>query len=178
MEDRCAWCRGPVRRRKGKPVGKHGKLSDDQLRILHAIHEKRGTSIRELARAVLRTADYASEGSAVEGIRHGWKRLGLKARSRAEQVRIANRNRRIPGSPGNADRAASKRFHRARKGGYRRCAGVKLSYPEKGRPCQRYALVDSDYCLAHDPDRRAEVVERLEDARAAIAPDVAEGAAA
>ncbi len=161
IDDVCAWCRGPLRRRRGKTIGKHGYLTDDQLRILHAMHVERKTTVRELGRAILATTKYASEGSAVEGIRGGWKRLGFKARDRAESAAIANRHRRAPGSPGTADRAANKRFHRARKGGLRRCAGAKLQYPDKGRPCRHYATPGSEYCWQHDPARRVDVEQNM-----------------
>jgi hypothetical protein len=154
----CAWCRGPVRRRKGKPAGKWGYLTDDQLKVLHAIHVKRGASARELARAVLKTTRYKSEHSALEGIRKGWQRLGLRARSQGEATAAANQRRAVPGSPGSADRAANKKFHRRRGGGLRQCKGIKRNAPEAGRQCSRYAAPGSDFCRYHDPAKREAVV--------------------
>lgn len=156
------------RRRRGKPVGKWGKLRDEQLRLLHRFHLEREASIRELAREISAQAGYASEGSALEGIRAGWKRLGLEARSQPQATALANRRRRVPGSPGTADRAANKRFHRRRNGGYRRCQGSRSTYPRKGDPCERWALVGGDFCLQHDPERRAEVLAIVAGAREAI----------
>lgn len=167
----CAWCGGALRPRKGKRLGVYGKLSDDQLRILHAMHDRRGTSIRELARAVIASAGYASEHSALEGIRTGWRRLGLKARAQGEATRRANEARRAEGSPGTADRAVYKRYRRLQAGGYRRCAGVKLNAPGKGRRCRHYAAPGSDFCRSHDPEKRAQVVAIVDAARARIRPE-------
>jgi len=156
--------------RRGKQPGKWGKLSDEQLRLLYRFHLERESSVRELARAIADSAGYASEGSAVEGIRGGWKRLGLKGRGKSEATALSNRRRRMPGSPGTDDRKAYKRFLRSRNGrSYRRCEGLRQNYPRKGEQCERWALVGSDFCLQHDPVRRAEVVAIVAEARERVA---------
>lgn len=170
-EGRCLWCEGLTRARRGggKPKGKWGKLTDPQLRLLHSLHVDEGISQRELGRRVWQRAGFASAHSAAAAIGAGWKRLALPALSRQEMTARANRARRAPDSPGTADRKAYKRWLREKRGGYRTCAGIKTQPPRKGSPCTRYAMEGSDYCLNHDPARRAEVVERVTQAREAIA---------
>src|SRR3954451_10172716 len=40
-----------------------------------------------------------------------------------------------------------------------RCEGIKSTYPNKGRRCSDVPMVGSDFCWAHHPERRAEVVK-------------------
>lgn len=168
----CLWCGGPtVRRsgkRRGKPVGVYGKLTDAQLKALHRFHRDHGVSIRELGRRVWEAAGYASEKSAANAISDGFKRLRLPAMPRELAVRKANESRRSPESPGTKDRAAYKRWRRKRDGGYRPCQGAKLTPPEVGRPCERYALTASDFCRFHSPDLRAAVVAKAAEMRSRI----------
>lgn len=172
---RCLWCDAettespvtPKRRGGWKRPDKVARVTEAQLRALHLVHVQQGLSIRELGRRIWERVGYASEKSAANSISAGWKRLGLRARPKSEATALANVQRRTPGSPGVSDRAAHKRWARERNGGQRRCAGEKLTYPGKGRPCERWAMLGSDFCLQHDPERRAEVVERVERTRAA-----------
>ena len=164
---RCPWCDGPIRTRRGKPVGVWGKLSDDQLRLLHKLHME-GASMRELGRRIYRQVGYASAKAAAVSISHGWRRLGLAARAQGEATRQSNVERRAPASPGTADRKAYKRWRRARNGGLRRCMGVRLTAPRKGHACQHYAAPGSDYCWQHEPARRDEVHEQMAALRARI----------
>lgn len=175
-EGRCLWCGGRTRRKirnGGKPAGVYGKLSNDHLRALHVAHMQ-GTSIRELGRRIYERMGYASPQTAAMGISTGWKRLSLPARPQGEATSKSNVERRTPGSPGTADRSTYKKWLRRKAGAQRPCQGVRLSYPRKGEPCQRWAMHGSDYCLQHDPDRRAEVVARVEAAREA-APNQPKG---
>ncbi len=165
---RCLWCGGETRAKRGggKRPGVWGKLSDEHLRALHVAHMQ-GTSMRELGRQVWERMGYSSPQTAAMGIGTGWKRLSLPARPRAEATAAANAERRTPGSPGTADRTAYKRWLREKAGGRRLCSGVRLAYPRKGEPCQRWAMRGSDFCLQHDPGHRAEVVERAQAMREA-----------
>lgn len=175
-EGRCLWCGGRTRRKirnGGKPAGVYGKLTDDHLRALHVAHMQ-GTSMRELGRRVYERMGYASAKSATGAMQKGWQRLNLPTRDRLDAIRLSNVERATPGSPGTADRSTYKKWLRRKAGAQRPCRGVRLSHPRKGEPCQRWAMHGSDYCLQHDPDRRAEVVARVEAAREA-APNQPKG---
>ena len=166
---RCLWCGGPTRTNRGgwrRPDrAATSLLTEPQVYALHRAHME-GASIRELGRRVWERIGSASERSAANVICDAFRRHGLPARSRSEATAKANAARRAPGSPGTADRAAYKRWSREQAGGRRLCAGVRLGYPRKGEPCQRWAMRGSDYCLQHDPNRRAEVVATAAAARA------------
>jgi hypothetical protein len=167
----CLWCDGPTsqrRRRGGKPRGVYGKLEDRHLHALHHFHTQKGVSIRELGRRVWSQAGFANAHSAGVAISYGFKRLGLAALSHSEATARSNRQRAATDSPGTADRAAYKRWRRKRNGGYRICQGVKLQAPRKGSPCTRYALIGSEFCLMHDPERRAEIVSRAAEMRSKL----------
>ena len=170
-ELRCLWCDTPTRKKKrggGRPVGVHGKLTDRHLQALHHFHLEQGISIRELGRRIWRKAGYASPASAAESISQGFKRLHLPALSRELAVAKANERRRLPGSPGTANRSAYKRWLRSKNGGYRRCKGTKTQPPGKGQPCSRYALVGSEFCHAHEPSRQQAHAAQLADMRARV----------
>ena len=111
----CVWCETPTRTRLGKRVGVHGKLSDDQLRELHRVHDARGVSMRAIARAIWEKVGYASEGSCLEGMRAGWKRLHLASLSQGEATARANRARRLPDSPGRENSKEYRRWRLARE---------------------------------------------------------------
>jgi hypothetical protein len=167
-EGLCLFCDSPTRRgkKRGKPVGKYARLTEAQIRQLHRWH-MRGISIRELGRRVRKEVDFASDKAAAMAISSGFRRYHLEARPQPLATAAKNRQRRSPSSPGTENRSEYMRWLRRKKGGQRVCQGVKLTYPEKGRPCRRWAQAGSDYCLQHDPERRAEVVATVERARAA-----------
>lgn len=167
---RCMWCGEETRKRGrgGKPKGVHGKLEDRHLRALHRLHSEQGLSLRELGRRIWEKAGYANAHSAGMAISYGFRRLGLPALSQAEATARANEARRAADSPGTADRSAYKKWRRRQKGGYRACKGIKRQPPGKGQPCTRWALVGSDYCYAHDPSRREEIVTHAAEMRSRI----------
>ena len=169
-ERHCLWCGGETQRgrRRGKPKGVYGKLSDDHLRALHRFHLEGGHSVRALGRRIWDRAGFASAGSAAMAISTGFHRLGLPVRTQAEGTARSNKGRRGPNSPGTADRAAYKRWLRTQKGGRRRCQGTKLQPPEKGRPCKRWASRGSDFCRQHDVEKRAAMVAQLAEMRKRI----------
>jgi hypothetical protein len=166
---KCLWCGQPIAghgKRRGKPVGKYARLSEAQIRELHRYHLQ-GASIRELGRKVREHVEFASDKSAAMAISSGFRRYHLEARDRGDATARVNRLRRSPDSPCTKNRSEYKRWLREKAGGQRRCAGVKQNYPEKGRPCRHFAMIGSDFCLHHDPERRAEVERMTERARAA-----------
>lgn len=58
------------------------RITDDQLRILNAIHVERGVSIRELGRQIWEQVGCSSPGAADSAIRRGFKRLHLPIEKR------------------------------------------------------------------------------------------------
>lgn len=164
----CLWCDQPTgeAKRRGKPAGVYGRLTDEHIRVIHRYHE-RGYSIRALGRQIYEKMGYASAESAAMAISDGFKRLHLTAQAQPEATASSNRRRAAKDSPGKANSTEYKRWLRKKNGGMRPCQGVRKNYPNKGRPCQRYALKDSDFCLQHDPKRKAEVVQIAKRARAA-----------
>jgi hypothetical protein len=168
-ERECLWCGNPIQgkgKKRGKPVGKYARLTEAQIRELYRYHQQ-GASIRELGRKVRKHIEFASDQSAAMAISSGFKRYSLEARDRSAATARVNRLRKAPDSPGTADRSEYKKWLRKKHGGMRMCSGVKLTYPQKGRPCRLFAQEGSDFCRQHDPQRRAEVVANVEQARAA-----------
>lgn len=157
----------PTTQNRGKR-GCRSRLTDVELRYLYQLHLA-GVSARELGRRVYRVRGYASEKSALEGVSKGWKRLGLKARGRIEMTVLVSTKHGLASRDrsawGEAERAH--RIERRRATGEiraKRCEGKRTSYPDKGGPCRRWALRDSDFCYYHDSETQ-EQVRDLEAAR-------------
>lgn len=47
-----------------------------------------------------------------------------------------------------------------------RCKGIRRWWPNKGAPCSKFAMRGSDYCMQHDEERRAEVLQQTAKAMA------------
>jgi hypothetical protein len=74
----CLWCgRKSWKGRSGVEPRRGSKLTDDQLRSLHKMNQA-GATLTELGRRIWRATGYASEASAIEAIRLGFRRLGLQ----------------------------------------------------------------------------------------------------
>lgn len=71
--------RGVATLPKGNLPGQGCLISDQQLRILHAIHTDRRVSIKRLGQELWEQFGYASAISAERAIGRGFHRLGLKA---------------------------------------------------------------------------------------------------
>lgn len=166
----CQWCDTPLTHKAGRRPGQGCRLTDDQLRVLHAAHVTHERSIRDLAAQVWERAGYASLKACLEGIRNGWRRLGLEYRGRVEATRLASTTHglTVGGSRASEEFRALRRAQRRASGEVhgRRCEGVRTQYPRKGQPCSRSALVDSVFCFQHDPRNREEIARHLEEARA------------
>lgn len=172
FDQRCPWCETPTelepkRRRGGKPTGKWGKLTDDELRTLYEIHVARGISMRELGRMIFERKGFASDKSAATCIGYGWKRLGLRARDRLEATIEASTIHGLARDP--EHRKKLRRATGEIRG--KRCAGRKTQAPGKGSPCSRWAQADSDFCWNHDPRRKAERDEHLRRMRELLPDD-------
>jgi hypothetical protein len=168
LRDTCWWCGGelvlptrpapapaPPRPRRGKPRGKHRRLTDDQVRAAYRLHIDGGLSIRELGRRLYERYGYTSAHSCSVGLCGAFEGLGLQARDRVDAVVLAVtthglRSRGAPSTPEYLALRNARREHRPR------CAGVKTAAPGKGRPCRAPAMAGSRFCAGHDPDRAAE----------------------
>lgn len=167
----------PVRGGWSRPDRRGSKYTETQLRALHVAH-LRGRSINALARQTYEQVGYATHGTAANAISRQWKHLGLAARDRIEQAVLSStKHGRKRRNQTNVEQNAYRRWHAKQMGwnalqgpGRPRCAGVRTQHPDKGGPCERAAMEGSEYCLQHDPARRAEVVSHLEAVRANIPP--------
>lgn len=165
---KCVWCDTPTAERaplkRGKPFGVYGYLTDAQVRAVHRLYEQ-GLSLRACAKRIYPRTRYASEKACANALHGHFVRLGLPRRERIEATVLAST---VHGMARRASRDPEhQRRMRVRRGEIadRKCSGLKLTYPDKGRPCRRPALAGSDYCLGHDPARRSEVAGRLAEAR-------------
>jgi hypothetical protein len=164
----CVWCDTPTLahapRRKGKPAGVHGYLTDAQVRAVHRLYAE-GLSLRGCAKRIFPRTRYASEKACANALHGQFVRLGLPRRERIEATVAASTTHGLaPRKSRDPDHIRRMRVARGEIAD-RTCSGVKQTYPSKGRPCRRPALAGSDYCIGHDPARRAEVLATLADAR-------------
>jgi hypothetical protein len=144
------------------------KISVPELRELHARHWAHDVSIRQIARENWEIWGYKNARSAANTIFEMLPTHGLHVRPRASMTAVSNRQRsmRLPGETRNEFKARRRR----EKGQVRdvMCKGVRASYPRKGAPCSRPALAGSEFCVAHDPERREEILHALERGRAMV----------
>lgn len=164
---RCLWCDGELdtsrRRRSGRKPGRKpgsGRLTDQQLRVLHLAHVRQQASINQLAKQIHERIGYRSHHSAAVAISAGWKRLGLPARDRIEATRLASTTHGHGAR--DRDEQAYRRFLAAQRGwralqgpGQPQCKAVKTQPPGVGQRCQRPAVTGSEFCQSHDPTRAA-----------------------
>ena len=170
----CEWCDTPLttKRGGGRSPGAGCKLTDEQLRALHAAH-MRGQSINELAKSIYVQVGYSSQSSCASCISNAWQRLRLQARDRIEMSVLKStkhgRGSRKQQRDGGPDYARYRREQRRKSGEVhgRRCEGVRKQYPRKGQPCSSSALSDSEFCYQHDPRFKHERDAHLERMRAA-----------
>lgn len=178
-DGRCAWCDTPTqdaRRRRGKPVGKWGLMTDDHLRHAHSLYVRHGLSMRKLGALLYERFGFASAKSCSMALCNGWQRLALPARDRIEAtVRASTTHGRLPRVAKSPDatpeQRAARGLQRQITGEVRavRCAARRTQYPNKGAQCKNAALAGGDYCWAHDPDRARERARQLAAMRSRIA---------
>lgn len=133
----CLWCDRSCfySSRPRNQLGRR-KLTDDQLRALHSLYTRGGMTLLGLARRVWKQAGYASERSARNNIRLGFKRLGLEIRPQQAGAGVSF------------------------------CKKTVRQGPRKGRQCGLPPQVGSEWCYAHDPARAAEREAQLARMRA------------
>jgi hypothetical protein len=77
----CPWCDTPLTEK----TGRRGGFTDDQLRVLRALHD-RGYTVTRIAKANYEAWGYASAASCQRVIYVGWKRLGINGWSKDRPV--------------------------------------------------------------------------------------------
>lgn len=122
-------------------------------------------SVRKVAAEVWQEAGYASPASCANTLHDVWLARGWPTYAKAYAMTRHGLSRR-----GAAD-YAHRRRQRVERGEIadRRCQGVKLQAPGKGRPCRMFAQRGSDYCRYHDPAQREAVVAETMRMRARLA---------
>ena len=165
---RCAWCDGVLvgftDRPRSRQRRSHGNLSDAQVDQIYDAYLK-GSSVRDIAKVVWEKLGYANAHTCANSIYYNLDAAGYKLRSNATVLRRRNYRH---GMGARDNKVAYKRWKRRQDPTkLRKCKGSKLTYPQKGRPCDRYALDGSDYCYQHDPEKRADVLAHVAKARAA-----------
>lgn len=170
-------------RKRGKPPGVHGRMTDAQVRAAHVLYDIERLSLRGLGGLLWERFGYASAKACANSLSEQFLRLGLPRRDRIEATVAASlkhgRARRKPYRD-DADHAAYRRERRRETGEVRgvTCAGVHTQYPRLGEPCANWALGDSDYCRTHDPRYAERVALDLADARRRLGVLHTEGRAA
>lgn len=151
----------PGERRRIKRLSKSARLTREQVFAVHKLHIDGGLSMREIARRGYEQWGYASEKSCLSSLCDLLASYGLERRDRIEATIAASTTH---GHGARNNKAAYKRWHRRAFGFWKSdkrpgeqprptCAGIRRNYPRKGERCQRPALLDSVFCVAHDPRR-------------------------
>lgn len=139
----------PPRRYKRR---RDAKLSQRRVDAAWKLYES-GWSLRRIANEVWERFGFASPGSARVALEQAFALDGRKLRDRLEATRVAStKHGRAPRR--GRDHSGYKRWLREQRGEARPlCAGRRRNYPRRGEPCKQRAMVGSDYCCAHDPNR-------------------------
>ncbi|MCL4836434.1 MAG: hypothetical protein KJ058_00525 [Thermoanaerobaculia bacterium] len=148
--------------RRGRPKGKHRRVTDLQLRALHRAYTEQGLSCRQLGELVYQKLGYKNARSCGNVLGIYFREAGLPLRDRIEAVVAASTRHGL----------APKHGPRPGYGTYRR--RVLHGQPDqppcaahvRGRPCQHRAMHGSSYCHSHDPALQASRNEHLARARA------------
>jgi hypothetical protein len=125
-----------------------------------------GLTLRQVAAAILDRTTYASMKSCANGIHEAFRLRGWPLRSQRSVTIARNIERGTPRLPGETDRAYKLRVRQAREGRQPRCAAT-VRQPagrRRGQPCLHQAMVGSDFCYAHNPERarqREELCARM-----------------
>lgn len=145
--------------RRYKKRRSESKMTLDDLREAHRRHLD-GESLRGLGRSLWQQYGYASPAACANSISEAFLREGMATRDRIEAVKIAcvthgNASRDDRRKNTLRFRVHRKRIRRAR-GEVRgvKCAGMTRNL----HPCRNYAQAGKSFCIAHDPDRRDEVL--------------------
>jgi hypothetical protein len=143
----------------GRPVHIDEQLLAEARRLYAG-----GLSIPEVAAQLHPRTGYKTVASCAEALYGHFKRRGWKLRPQREVTAARNhRHGRKSRTQTRAQQNSYRRWLAEQRGwqaiqgpGRPLCKGVRLNPPEKGRPCQRRVLADSEYCYSHDPRRALE----------------------
>lgn len=140
----------PGGKRRGKPRGKYGKMTELQVRAVHIAHWEQRVPINELGRRFWDRFGYASANACASSLSRSFKDLGLQTHDRIEMTVQASTIHGMKRRKGNS--AAYKRFRAGQKGEQydAPCTGT----TSRGKPCRVRAMIGKDVCQFHDPDQR------------------------
>ena len=167
---KCAWCgdrlQPPKYDGRSRQRRRHSKFTDAQIDQAYQSYLQ-GHSVRAIASVIWEKLGFKNAHTCANSLYYNLDAAGYKLRSKATVLRQRNYKH------GMAARDNKNEYRKWRRRQnpvqMRPCKGVKLTYPQKGRPCQHYAMDGSDFCLAHDPARREQVVATVAKAREAAA---------
>lgn len=173
-ERRCAWCDTTLERRDKQnrrvyKVRVDRKLSRRHVKLAYEAYQS-GHSLRGIAAKIYEDAGYASVKSCANALHKAFVREGWPLRGRvAAVVKVSTTH----GHASRDNKAEYKRWRRRQDPEKMRpCAGVKTTYPNKDRPCRRFAQDGGDFCFNHDPERRDEVLATAANARKSLGHEV------
>jgi hypothetical protein len=127
-----------------------------------------GESFNALAKSMLADTGYSSWQTCASGLCRIFKARGWPARERIQATVAASYKH---GLKKRDTQRGYNRLKREREGKWRPyCKGVRRQHPRKGEPCKRKAMFGSDYCVAHDPDRAAELAQHIRSVSPARVP--------
>lgn len=161
-DGRCLWCdtqTGASERAEVPPraVSRPRKISEEVLQEARQLYAS-GLSFRAVARQVVDRTEYANANVCATMLGSIFKTRGWPRRDQRQATADANwkhgnmvGGRRAPGYRKPCEVARRRPL----------CAGVRLQYPRKGEPCQVAAMRGSEFCQAHDPERRHQVLEHV-----------------
>ena len=162
-------------RKRGKPVGKYRRMTDQQVRAAHVLYERHQLSFRALGALLWERFGYSSPKSCGNALCEAFISLGLPRRDRIAATVAASwidgsttREKRLSNHPDYLARRRQNRRDRGEILDRPLCSGVRTQYPRKGAPCQVRAQAGSDFCMAHDPMRAQERDDHLRAARALL----------
>jgi hypothetical protein len=147
------------RRYKRRP---DAKMSDADVLAAHRRYLD-GKTLRDLGRELWQKHGYSSPNCCANAIGDFFIRDCLPTRDRVEAIRAAST---VHGNASRADRKRNTLRYRVHRKRVRRASGevrgVRCAATTAlGRPCRNAALATGDYCVAHEPTRRGEVIANI-----------------
>ena len=149
----------PVRgRKRGRPFGKSRLITDLQLRALYQLYEQ-GWSLNQIAGQVHARLGYKTANSCAVMLSEHFRAAGYELRDRIAATVLASTKNGLSPRDWKERRARRLAAGLTLKGKERRprCAAQTTGTSHRRRRrCSRPALLGSEFCWSHDPDRAAE----------------------
>ena len=145
--------------RPAKPKKRRGsprRLTDAQIAEAYRRYREEGISAHALAKELWREAGYSGPGSCETALGQAFHEAGFEVRERIEATRLASTKHGM--APKHGPRPGYGTYkRRVLRGQQDRplCRGKKTTAPGKGKPCERRAAADSEFCPGHDPAKQA-----------------------